>query len=78
MTKNPSRFTTFSNSTAIKSAAYSPTKRTLTLQFSKGATYRYRNVPPVLYGGLCSAASAGQFARIYLLGKFPTQRVVSK
>jgi hypothetical protein len=75
MRQSKSSVTTFGNSTAISSAVYNHTTKALTLRFKSGSTYRYKRVPSVLYGGLCSAPSAGTFARIYLLGKFPVTRV---
>jgi hypothetical protein len=49
------------DSSAIEAVTYDNRERTLIVEFRDGDSYRYRNVPEVIYKELLSAESAGAF-----------------
>ena len=64
--------TTTLNSTFLKEATYNASTRMLTVIFTNGRTYSYKNVDQSIYQGLISADSAGRFFNKNIVGKFTT------
>ena len=48
-------------SSAIHSASYDTSNRTLTIEFNRGGKYEYPNVPQEHYQGLVDAPSVGKY-----------------
>jgi hypothetical protein len=49
------------DSSALRSVGYDAGSRILEIEFSSGAVYRYRNVPPKVYFELLAAESCGTY-----------------
>ena len=47
-------------SSSLKSLGYDPATRTLEVEFSSGAVYRYPDIPPDVHAGLLTAESLGR------------------
>lgn len=58
------------SSEAIASAGYEPERRTLDIEFTSGAVYRYSGVPPGVYQTLISADSHGRYFTAAIRGKY--------
>ncbi|HVR97125.1 MAG TPA: KTSC domain-containing protein [Thermoanaerobaculia bacterium] len=62
-------------SSAISSVGYDAKARTLEVEFSSGAVYKYRGVPPGIYRSLMNASSKGQFVSRRVRDRFPFTRI---
>lgn len=61
----------FFESTAIERAEYDADSRTLRVWFTHGGEpYDYREVPPEVYAGLCSAASKGAYFNDHIRDRY--------
>lgn len=65
---------TIPHSQLIKKAEYMG--NTLTLEFARGGTYQYDNVPAVIVAGLTLSDSAGSFFTKFIRNKFPYHKIV--
>ena len=65
----------FPGSSNISSATYEPDVEDLTIEFSSGDKYVYRNVPPSTYRGLTIAPSAGAFFHRNIRQRFQYEQV---
>ena len=54
----------------IRDAEYNVETKTLTVEFPNGARYQYAEVPEIVYQGLVSATSKGEFFNKYVKGKY--------
>jgi len=48
-------------SASVRSVGYSPSSRTLEVEFVSGSVYQYFDVPQPTYAGLLAASSIGNF-----------------
>jgi hypothetical protein len=65
----------FARSTNLHSASYDSATSTLTILFRSGRVYAYDAVPPAVYAGLRSAASAGRYLNIWIKDRFPARQL---
>jgi len=64
------------HSSNLSSVGYDTKSRTLEVEFLNGSVYQYSNVPNVLYNGLISASSKGQyFDRMIKKGGYICRRI---
>lgn len=64
-------------STNLSSVGYDIKSRTLEVEFLNGSVYQYSNVPSVIFNGLMSAGSKGQyFDRMIKKGGYSFRRLV--
>jgi lysyl-tRNA synthetase class 2 len=49
------------SSSSLRAAGYDERRKWLVIQFNSGLTYRYSDVPPVIFAELMEAASKGTF-----------------
>jgi hypothetical protein len=63
------------NSSNVASIGYSRHLRALEIEFTRGAIYRFLEVPPVMYRKLMAAESKGHFIAENIRGKFRFVRV---
>jgi hypothetical protein len=63
------------SSTSLVSVGYDAPSKTLELEFSSGAVYRYRQVPRLVYDELMRAPSKGRFVNAFVRDAFPYARV---
>jgi len=64
-------------SSNLASVGYDSKSKTLEVEFLNGSVYQYSNVPSVLYNGLISASSKGQyFDRMIKNGGYICRRIV--
>ena len=64
--------TTTLNSTFLKEATYNASTRMLTVIFTNGRTYSYKNVDQSIYQGLISADSSSRFFTSNIRNTFST------
>lgn len=62
------------SSSSVAAATYEPDVQNLTIEFTTGATYVYYNVPQSVYRSLTMSASAGQFVKRYLVGRYAYEK----
>jgi len=53
-------------SSNIASIGYDSQKQILEVEFHQGSIYRYYDVPEIVYNGLMSATSHGQYLNLYI------------
>ena len=70
-----SREIPFAASTNIKSVSYSDEDQTLTVEFFKGGTYVYSDIPPNVADGFSSAPSAGTYLHQFIKGQYSYEKV---
>jgi KTSC domain len=70
--------TPLKGSSAILSAGYDESTRTLELEFSSLACYQFFNVPPSIYAAFLASGSKGQFHALYLQGKYEYKCIVPR
>jgi len=63
------------NSTMLNSAEYDQTEKTLTVEFSNGDEYKYKDVPEEIFNEFQSAQSAGKFFLTKIKNKFEYEKV---
>jgi hypothetical protein len=63
------------SSSNVASIGYSRHLRALEIEFTRGAIYRFLQVPPGIYRGLISADSKGHFIAENIRGKYRFVRV---
>ena len=63
------------NSTMFVSIGFEAEEGTLEVEFVKGGTYRYYEVPELLYSGLVLAASKGTFFNRNIEGRYRYSKV---
>lgn len=64
-------------SSNLSSVGYDSKSSTLEIEFLNGSVYQYENVPSVIYNGLMSASSKGQyFERMIVKGGYRYKRIV--
>lgn len=54
-------------SSDIASIGYDSQKQILEVEFHQGSIYRYYDVPEIVYNGLMSATSHGQYLNLYII-----------
>lgn len=59
------------HSSNVVSVGYSRHLRALEIEFTRGAIYRFLEVPPAVYRGLIAAGSKGRFIAENIRGKYP-------
>lgn len=64
---------TFASSNLVR-ASYNTETRRMRVEFTNG-TYTYSGVPRVVWDGLCSAPSAGQYMHKIVKGRYSCERV---
>lgn len=64
----------FEGSSHLHSASYDEAKRTLTVKFRKGGTYRYEDFGPAAYRDLIEAPSAGKHFHQRIKGQYLSYR----
>jgi len=64
----------FPNSSHFHSVSYDAEKRTLTVKFRKGGTYRYEDFGPAAYTDLLEAPSAGKHFHQRIKGQYQSFR----
>lgn len=57
-------------SSAIERVAYNRETRDLSVWFGGNRRYIYADVPPDIYGSLCTAPSAGRFVNAAIKGRY--------
>ncbi len=57
-------------STNVASVGYSRHLRALEIEFTRGAIYRFLDVPPKVHQGLIAARSKGRFIAEYIRGRY--------
>lgn len=62
-------------SSHIQRAVYDKESEDLTLTFSDGSQYTYRNVPQSTYRGLTLAGSAGSYFHRHIRSRFMSEQV---
>ena len=62
-------------STNVASVGYSRHLRALEIEFTRGAIYRFLDVPPKVHQGLIAAESKGRFIAENIRGKYRFVRV---
>ena len=62
-------------STNVASIGYSRHLRALEIEFTRGAIYRFLDVPPIVYREVMSARSKGHFIATNIRGRYAFQRV---
>lgn len=62
-------------STAISSVGYDANAKILEVEFSSGAVYKYRGVPPGVYRSLMKSPSKGQYVSRRIRDRFPFTRL---
>jgi hypothetical protein len=62
-------------SSAIRSIGYSKRLRILEIEFKRGGTYRYLDVPPAIHRNLLAAESKARFYNRHVRGKYRTIQV---
>jgi len=62
-------------SSVIGAVGYS---RVLEIRFESGRIYQYYDVPEIVYEGMLSAESKGQYFNRHIRGKFPYQEIEHK
>ncbi len=62
-------------SSAISSVGYDADAKVLEVEFSSGAVYKYRGVPPGVYRSLMKASSKGQYVSRRIRDRFPFTRL---
>jgi hypothetical protein len=65
----------FARSTNLHSASYDSATSTLTILFRSGGLYAYDAVPPAVYAGLQSAASAGRYLNLWIKSRFRARQL---
>jgi len=63
------------NSSMLNSASYDQDEKTLTVEFSNGDEYLYKDVPQEVFTELSSSHSAGKFFLANIRGKFEHEKV---
>jgi len=63
------------NSTMLNSAEYDQTEKTLTVEFSNGDEYKYKDVPEEIFNEFQSAQSAGKFFLAKIKNKFEYEKL---
>ena len=62
-------------STNVKSAEYDLTNSTLKIEFVKGGTYLYKDVPLFVYEDMVSSDSAGLYHAAMIKGRYDFERL---
>ena len=62
-------------SSNVATIGFDPETETLEVEFLNGSVYQYYNVSEVMYEGLRSASSVGQFLNTYIKNAYPYSRV---
>jgi hypothetical protein len=62
-------------SSAIRSASYDRNRRSLRVQFNRGATYEFGSVEPWRFRQLVSAPSAGRYFVSEIRNRYPYRQV---
>lgn len=62
-------------SSNVASVGYSRHLRALEIEFTRGAVYRFLDVPPKVHQGLIAARSKGRFIAEYIRGRYRFIRV---
>lgn len=63
------------NSTMLNSADYNSVERELTIEFSNGDEYKYKDVPEEIFTELGTAQSAGKFFLAKIKNKFEYEKM---
>lgn len=63
------------NSSNIAGIGYDRTNGVLIVDFNKGGTYAYDNVPEEVYVGLLNAPSAGEYHALNIKNSYPYRRI---
>ena len=63
------------NSSMLSSADYDSAEHTLTVVFSNGEEYKYKDVPEEVFTGLSQAPSAGKYFLANIKYKFEYEKV---
>jgi hypothetical protein len=63
-------------SAVIASIDYDPGTGTLTVQFTSGTVYEYKNVPAEVYAAMKKAFSKGVFLNKHIKGKFECRKKI--
>jgi hypothetical protein len=62
-------------SSAISSVGYDADAKVLEVEFSSGAVYKYREVPPGVYRSLMKSDSKGKYVSQRIRDRFPFTRI---
>lgn len=62
-------------SSSIEAISHDPAKRTMTVKFTNGGTYRYDGVTAAQHAQLMAADSIGTHFHKHVLGKFKATRI---
>ena len=62
-------------SSAISSVGYDADAKVLEVEFSSGAVYKYREVPPGVYRSLMKSTSKGRYVSQRIRDQFPFTRL---
>ena len=63
------------NSSTIKAIGYDPEIHELEIDFNKGTTYLYYDVPPNLFAGLAGSASKGKYLNEHIAKVFEYDKI---
>lgn len=61
-------------SSMLKSAEYNQAKQTLAIEFAKGGTYIYQEVPKAVFDGLLAAESQGSYFHKNIKDSFKVEK----
>lgn len=63
------------HSSMLKGIGYDPGTRQLTVQFHKGSSYEYKDVPPQVFSELLGAESPGGYFLNHVKGAFEPTKI---
>ena len=70
--------TTLEKSSNIKAIGYDPETKRMRVEFTKGATYEYHDVPPHMPKEMLQAPSAGSYFAQQVRGKFTVEKLTGE
>jgi len=62
-------------SSNVAAVGYDPDKQEMEVEFTNGATYLYKDVPPETHAALMNASSIGSYIYHNIRGKHATTRI---